>query len=124
MKKYAVNLYVLILQWWTHLKRNFCRLSDSGLELHQIYNADETGLYWRVLPDSTQASKVDKSVPGRKKNKERLSAVLCANAEGNHCTKPAIVGKAMNPRAQINCRTALPVHYYATAINNNFGIED
>ncbi|KAL4101114.1 hypothetical protein QTP88_021134 [Uroleucon formosanum] len=45
----------------------------------QLYNYDETGLYWRALPDSTQASKTDKNTPGRKISKDRVSALLCAN---------------------------------------------
>ncbi|XP_060870177.1 tigger transposable element-derived protein 7-like [Metopolophium dirhodum] len=51
------------------------------------------GLYWRALPDSTQASKADKNTPGRKISKDRVSALLCANADGSHMLKPVIVGK-------------------------------
>ncbi|XP_060846462.1 tigger transposable element-derived protein 7-like [Rhopalosiphum padi] len=78
----------------------------------QLYNYDETGLYWRALPDSTQASKADKNTPGRKISKDRVSALLCANADGSHMLKPVIVGKSKQPRAIKNIMDSLPIHYY------------
>lgn len=77
----------------------------------QLYNYDETGLFWRALPDCTQASKAEKNTPGRKISKDRVSALLCANADGSHILKPVIVGKSKKPRAIKNLNT-LPVHYY------------
>jgi hypothetical protein len=44
----------------------------------QVYNAHETGLLWKAVPENTQANKKDSSVPGRKLNKERLTALVCA----------------------------------------------
>ena len=35
---------------------------------------------------------------GKKKNKERLSIALCANASGNDKIKPLVIGKYLNPR--------------------------
>jgi len=78
----------------------------------QLYNYDGTGIYWRALPDSTQASNADKNTPGRKISKDRVSALLCANADGSHMLKPAIVGKSKRPRAIKNIMDTLPVHYY------------
>src|SRR6185295_7915472 len=47
--------------------------------LERIYNMDETGLFYRLEPDRTLATH---RLFGRKKNKERLSIALCANADG------------------------------------------
>ncbi|XP_069164229.1 tigger transposable element-derived protein 7 [Procambarus clarkii] len=65
----------------------------NDLRRFQVYNADETGFNWKCLQNNTLASRLDESVPGRKVNKEKVSAMLCANADRSHRTKSAIVGK-------------------------------
>ncbi|KAJ4447492.1 hypothetical protein ANN_09499 [Periplaneta americana] len=87
-------------------------MKEEGLGLNQVYNADETGLYWHSLPDNTQASKSIRNTPGRKISKERVSALLCANADGSHILKTVIVGKSKQSRAIKNIMSNLPVHYY------------
>jgi hypothetical protein len=71
-------------------------------------------LFWRNLPDNTQASKAVKTAPGRKISKERVSALLCATADGSHLLKTVIVGKSKNPRALKNVMDNLSVHYYSS----------
>lgn len=78
----------------------------------QLYNYGETELYWRALPDSTQVSKAHTNTPGWKISKDRVSVVLCANADGNHMLKPVIVGISKKPLAIKNIMDKLPVHYY------------
>ncbi|KAG7161286.1 Tigger transposable element-derived protein 7-like 39 [Homarus americanus] len=41
-------------------------IKSEGLLISQVYNGDETGLYWRSLPRNTQALKNEASPPGRK----------------------------------------------------------
>lgn len=89
-------------------------IKNEGYQLSQIYNFDETSLFWRNLPDNTQASKAEKTTPGRKISKERVSALLCANADGRHLLKTVIIGKSKNPRALKNVMDNLPVHYYSS----------
>lgn len=86
-------------------------MDDSGLLIYQLYNADETGLYWKAAPSNTQAAKNEKHIPGRKTPKDRLSALACANADGTHRLKPMLVGKAKKPRALKNIMNNLPVIY-------------
>jgi hypothetical protein len=89
-------------------------IRDNELEPWQIYNADETGLFWKAMPKNTQASKKETHTPGHKLNKMRLSALLCANSDGSHKLKSVVVGKAKNPRALKNLKeTDLPVIYKA-----------
>lgn len=79
----------------------------------QIYNADETGLYWKCLPTRTLASEHEKQAPGAKPSKERITLMLCANAAGTHRLKLAVIGKAKKPRSFKGTRgTNLPVKYY------------
>ncbi|XP_069168380.1 tigger transposable element-derived protein 7-like [Procambarus clarkii] len=87
---------------------------SNNLSWFQVYNADETGFNWKCLQKNTLASRLEESIPGRKVSKERISALLCGNADGSHRTKCAIVGKSANPRALKNCMNRLPVVYYNT----------
>ncbi|XP_066258000.1 jerky protein homolog-like [Euwallacea similis] len=59
------------------------KMQKLGITLDQLYNADETGLYWKLLPDKTFVSSAEKTVPGRKTEKQRITTV-CTNATGRH----------------------------------------
>lgn len=51
---------------------------QSGLCYSQIYNAGETGLFWRGLPEHTQAFPMEQSTPRQKTSQERVSTLfLC-----------------------------------------------
>jgi hypothetical protein len=51
-----------------------------------IYHADETGLFWKALPDHTLAFK-NEYVSGGKLSKERVMCLVCASMAGEkvHC---------------------------------------
>jgi len=63
--------------------------------LNDVYNYDETGLFYRMTPNQTLATK---SRPGKKKDKSRVTFGFCTNASGNHKLKPFVVGSAIKPR--------------------------
>jgi hypothetical protein len=94
-------------------KLNICQLiEEEGLALSQVYNCDETGLYWKALPSKTLASHNEKTAPGYKVSKERVTILACANCTGDHKLRLTLIGKAQNPRALKNVsRNALPVRY-------------
>lgn len=75
------------------------KIREMGLQHDQIYNADESGLFWRVLPNKTLAHSNEKSAPGRKISKERITFMPCANASGSHKLRLLVVGKSAKPRA-------------------------
>ncbi|KAG7159730.1 Tigger transposable element-derived protein 7-like 2, partial [Homarus americanus] len=87
-------------------------IKSEGLLISQVYNGNETGLYWRSLPRNTQAFKNEASLSGRKVSKERFSALCCANADGMHCLKLVVVGRSARPRILKEMMHHLPVHYY------------
>ena len=60
---------------------------------------DETGLFYRLEPDHTLATR---RLSGRKKDKERITIALCANADGSHKLDPLIIGKFAKPRCFAN----------------------
>lgn len=68
-----------------------------GYSAHDVYNADETGLFYRALPNKTLALKSEKCTGG-KMSKERLTIMHCVSMAGNK--EPLLViGKAARPRA-------------------------
>jgi hypothetical protein len=60
-----------------------------------IYNMDETGLYWKATPDRTLASE---EIAGGKKEKARITANFCCNVTGSDKLPIWFIGKAKNPR--------------------------
>ena len=74
-------------------------IDEEGYDLCQIFNADETGLFWKKLPSRTYVTQEVNKVPGRKMMKDRLTLLLCANASGRCKVKPLLVYKSKTPRA-------------------------
>lgn len=95
-------------------KNEFLRIIERhDLSRAQIYNADETGLYWKALPSKTLVDHTEKSAPGHKLIKERITLMACANASGEHKLKLLCIGKSKNPRSFKGSNMRLfPVAYY------------
>ncbi|GBN50562.1 Tigger transposable element-derived protein 6 [Araneus ventricosus] len=68
----------------------------KGYDDRDIFNANETGLFYRILPDKTLCFKGEKCSSG-KISKERLTILLCCNMLGDFET-PVVIGKAKKPR--------------------------
>lgn len=65
-----------------------------------IFNCDETGLYWKKIPDQ---SLLTQSIPGQKKEKERISALLCCNSDISDRLPIWFIGTAKKPKAFYYC---------------------
>lgn len=76
-----------------------------------VFNADETGLFYKLLPDQTLKFKNEKCVGG-KLSKERLTVFVCANMDGSEKRKLLVIGKSLKPRCFKNVK-CLPVRYQA-----------
>lgn len=87
-------------------------VTKEKLTPDQIYNADESGLFWRCLPKVTLANANETGAPGIKESKERLTFLSCANAAGTHKCKLLLIGKSKNPRALKGVKVC-PVIYKA-----------
>ena len=74
-------------------------IESEGLVLSQVYNCDETGLYWKALPSKTLASRKEEKAPGYKVSKERVTILACSSATGDHKLRLTMIGKAKNPRS-------------------------
>ncbi|XP_046684859.1 tigger transposable element-derived protein 6-like [Homalodisca vitripennis] len=72
------------------------RLTES-YEPHNIFNTDETGLFFKCMPDKTITFK-DEKCHGGKHSKERLTLLVTVNMDGSEKLKPLLIGKAAKPR--------------------------
>ncbi|GFS39897.1 tigger transposable element-derived protein 1 [Trichonephila inaurata madagascariensis] len=83
-----VSLLVLIKKQLRNTVSNFKNSLKQGYRLQQIFSCDETGLFWKRMPNRTYITKDEKSVPGHKPIKDRLTLLLGANASGDMKLKP------------------------------------
>ncbi|XP_006875041.1 PREDICTED: tigger transposable element-derived protein 1-like [Chrysochloris asiatica] len=63
----------------------------------QVFNADETALFWKRLPTCTSIAKDEKMTRGFKPGKDKLKVLLCSNASGDFLMKPMLLHRFRNP---------------------------
>ena len=74
-----------------------------------VYNMDETGLFYSMPPDRTIASRPQS---GQKKDKTRITVALCANSDGSDKLDLFFIGHYGKPRAfQKNSGEQLGFYY-------------
>ncbi|EEC14971.1 centromere protein B, putative [Ixodes scapularis] len=95
----AASVDDTVLQAW--LDKHFDRILATYAYC-DIYNADETGLFFQLLPAKTLASEDDKCV-GTKTSKERVTVLLCANMDGSDKRKLLVIGNPINRGALLPC---------------------
>ncbi|XP_072140427.1 tigger transposable element-derived protein 6-like [Dermacentor andersoni] len=89
----------------TWMSKNLARVSSYAER--DVYNADETALFYQMLPGKTHAMKGDKCAGG-KHSKVRITVLLCTNMDGSDRCLPFVIGKSKRPRC---FRTYVPVRY-------------
>lgn len=76
-----------------------------------VFNADEAGLFINLQPEKSLSIKGE-TCQGGKKSKERVTVLLCCNADGTEKLKPTVIGKYWKPRC-FSRNPRLPVIYKA-----------
>ncbi|XP_070377297.1 tigger transposable element-derived protein 6-like [Dermacentor albipictus] len=76
-----------------------------------IYNADETGLFFELLPSKTLHMK-GQPCSGGKHSKKRVTVLLCCNMDGSEKRCPLVIGRSAKPRC-FKGGKSLPVKYVA-----------
>jgi hypothetical protein len=75
-----------------------------------IFNCDETGLFWKMKPCRTISNE---QTSGTKQSKDRIMILLTCNATGSEKLAPLFIHKYENPRVIKNIdKRMLPVEYY------------
>lgn len=85
-------------------------VAEGGYTAQQVFNVDETGLYWKRMPTKTVISRNEKKAPGHKASKDRVSLLFGGNAAGDCKLKPVLIHHSENPRAlKGHAKASLPV---------------
>ncbi|KAG6931440.1 tigger transposable element derived 1, partial [Chelydra serpentina] len=70
-------------------------IEERGYLPEQVFNADETRLFWKKMPTRTYISKSERQAPGFKAAKDHVTVLLCGNAAG-HLIKPGLLYTSAN----------------------------
>lgn len=76
---------------------------------NDIFNGDETGLFYKCLPGKSFTLKGDSCQKG-KHSKQRVTLMLCANMSGTEKLTPLLIGKYRRPHCFKNIHS-LPLEY-------------
>jgi len=88
----------------------------EGVDVDRIYNVDETGLLYLVLPSRSYVPSEDRrTARGSKamKSKDRVTLNLCCNATGTHKVPVTMIGKAAQPMCFQGEGNASPLPYFS-----------
>ncbi|XP_066547533.1 tigger transposable element-derived protein 1-like [Amia ocellicauda] len=89
-------------------------VNEGDYDARQVFNIDETGLFWKRMPSRSFLSVEENSAPGFKAAKDQCTLLLGANAAGDHKLKPLMVYHSENPHALKGyAKGHLPVHWRA-----------
>ncbi|EFX66236.1 hypothetical protein DAPPUDRAFT_116600 [Daphnia pulex] len=104
----------LLAQAFVYLKRRAFRDKLQRFNPSNIFNMDETGLFFRALPTRTYVCREEgqrKAIRGTKalRAKDRLTLFLCVNTTGTCKIGPLLVGTAKNPHCFRDCQS--PINY-------------
>lgn len=75
----------------------------------QIYNADETSLFWKLLPEKTVVLSNEKTAPEPKSEKVRMTFLVCTDGTWTHKIRLLMIGNLKNHRCFKNVN--LPIDY-------------
>ena len=103
----AADVDPAVIEDWGKRLQSIC----EGYEKKDIFNADETGLFYRALPTRTMAVQGDEA-RGGKKAKDRITVLIACSATGEKL-KPYVIGRSENPRCFRGASHCLPVTYSA-----------
>ncbi|KAG7170025.1 Jerky protein-like 28 [Homarus americanus] len=78
----------------------------------QVFNMDESGLFWKKLPSKTFVVKNASKIRGRKMQKERIIVLFTTKASGTCKLKLSVIHTACKPHAYKSMdMTKLNVHW-------------
>lgn len=87
------------------------KIIEMDLKKSQVYNADESALFIKLLASRSVVLSHEKKASGRKLNKMRYTFMPCSNVDGSNKLKLMFIGTAAKPRS-LPAKELLPVSYY------------
>ncbi|GFS38620.1 jerky-like protein [Trichonephila inaurata madagascariensis] len=101
-------------------KETFLKSVEEDYSRDDAYNIDETGVNWKTLPRKSLASKREPTAPGFKVNKERVTAMVYANASETHSLPLLVIGKSKKPRCFKNVSCLLTLYKVQKSVGMNY----
>ncbi|XP_045482042.1 tigger transposable element-derived protein 4-like [Harmonia axyridis] len=86
---------------WPDIRKNYSN--------DDIFNADETGIFFKLMPNQTLKFQNEKC-SGGEKSKDRITVLVCANMSGKEKRELLVIGKPRTPSCLKSCKN-LPVKY-------------
>nr|XP_012139989.1 PREDICTED: jerky protein homolog-like isoform X2 [Megachile rotundata] len=87
-------------------------MEKEKLTLHQVFNADETELYFKMMPNNNSIVKTEHETPNSKRINDRLTIMACCNTTGSFKMPLLVIGKPQKPSVLKNIAPQmLPVKY-------------
>ena len=88
----ATDVDLFVVSDWSGRLKSICQ----GYALRDIFNDDETGLFYRIMPTRSLSVKGEKA-KGRKKSKDRITVLFACSAIGEKLTS-SLIGYSANSR--------------------------
>uniref|UniRef100_A0A3B3WHD8 DDE-1 domain-containing protein n=1 Tax=Poecilia mexicana TaxID=48701 RepID=A0A3B3WHD8_9TELE len=86
-------------------------IEEGGYKSEQVFNMNETGLFWKRMPSRTFIMKDEAKAPVFKAQKDHVTVIMCLNAAG-FMIKPGLIYNSKNPRAlKYKNKNVLPVYW-------------
>ena len=73
------------------------------MNMRDVFNADETGLFYLCLPDKTLSFK-GQQCSGGKQSKERITVRVACSSNGSEKLPLFVIGKSIKPRCFKNVK--------------------
>ena len=70
----------------------------SEFDPENVYNMDEAGLFYQMLPNFSYCLSSEKEVHGTKQKKERVTIIFCCNITGSHKLPLTLIGSSERPQ--------------------------
>ncbi|XP_012938262.1 tigger transposable element-derived protein 4 [Aplysia californica] len=106
----GTRVKTLVMKQW--IEMDFQELLQN-FEAKDIYNADETGLFFGCLPSKTMKLKGE-TCTGGKFAKNRLTVLVAVNMDGSDKLPLLVIGKSQKPRCFKHC-SHFPLKYLANS---------
>ncbi|KRZ78419.1 Tigger transposable element-derived protein 1 [Trichinella papuae] len=86
-------------------------IDEKGFCPEEIFNADESALFWKKMPSRTFIAKEQHHISGFKTRKDKITLLCCCNGAG-HMIKPGLIYKTANLRAiKHSGRISFPMYW-------------
>eukprot|EP00106_Octopus_bimaculoides_P000793 XP_014768235.1 PREDICTED: tigger transposable element-derived protein 1-like [Octopus bimaculoides] len=97
-----------------YLEEFYKMMNEGGYLPCQVFNAVETALYWKKMPEKSYVAKEEARTTGFKDAKDRVSLLFCCNGSGDFKAKPLLIHHSARPSPFQNISMlTLPVHWRA-----------